>query len=134
MRKWLYNQLINDPVVTAFAPVENILSSGAFNIEAPQQQARLVIIRGEAEALRGPQLGKSWNWGVWCHDVPGSYVAIDDILRHLRISLVDAAPYLDDEWRITACEWLGDSPDLVDPDKTTVVRYGTYRITGRPVG
>lgn len=63
---------------------------------------------------------------VWIHDI-GGYTRIDELMSIVRDSLVgqvsgDGA---------VCCEWNGDSPDLADDARGTLVRNSVYRFAGR---
>jgi hypothetical protein len=67
---------------------------------------------------------RSHSLQAWAHDVPGSYVRIDDVLRKIRASLTSAANAGD----FLEAIWNEDGPDLVDDVFRTVTRYSRYRI------
>jgi hypothetical protein len=65
---------------------------------------------------------------LWVHDDPGSYLRIDNIIANIRQAL-DRQP-VTEAGGITAV-WQGDSGDLADDDKGTIVRTSSYRMVGR---
>lgn len=68
---------------------------------------------------------------VWAHDEPGDYSVIDDLLNRVRIVLtaVEAYQVTDGKW-ISCITWQGDSEDLYDDGPGTIVRNGSYIVTG----
>lgn len=63
---------------------------------------------------------------IWFHDVRG-YTRIDGLMEVVRELLV--GPVVGDE--AVHCDWLGDSPDLADDARGTLVRNSVFRFAGR---
>jgi hypothetical protein len=63
---------------------------------------------------------------IWFHDV-GGYTRIDTLSQVVRELIV--GPVAGDD--AVHCDWLGDSPDLADDGRGTLVRNSVYRFVGR---
>lgn len=61
---------------------------------------------------------------VMVHDLPGSYVRIDEILQILRGLFRDTS---DPSADIIRCNWVDDSEDLRDDVMGTILRWSRYR-------
>jgi hypothetical protein len=66
---------------------------------------------------------------IWIHDEPLGYTRIDNLLTLVRASLEGPVT---SEGGVYA-SWQGDSPDLADDSRGTIVRNSAFRIAGRRV-
>lgn len=135
LRRWLYEQTVSLLAV----PAAKVLEAGAWGLTVPgvdtTPEPPFTIIRGGTYDPRGRQVGRSQRFFLYVHDRQGSYAAnIEPMLLTLANGLPDRAPMNFNGWHITACEFEGTSDDLIDADKSTAMRYGQFRITGRPLG
>lgn len=64
---------------------------------------------------------------IWVHDDPHSYTRIDEILAEVR-AIIEGV--VTDQDGIEAL-WQGDSQDLADDARGTVLRTSSYRLVGR---
>jgi hypothetical protein len=63
---------------------------------------------------------------IWFHDV-GGYTRIDELMVLVREALVGQVSEVD----AVCVEWNGDSGDLADDARGTLVRNSVYRFAGR---
>lgn len=63
---------------------------------------------------------------IWFHDI-GGYTRIDSLMSSVRDALVGPVAAVG----AVHCDWSGDSPDLADDARGTLVRNSTYRFAGR---
>ena len=120
-RFWLYAKLQQNPVAS-------LLPGGVISTmeDAPETRPFAVIRIAQASpAVPGAERSFAT---IWVHDDPGSYINIDTILATLREQLEGPVADLADG---IAARWTGDSPDLADDDRGTVVRNATYELAGR---
>lgn len=138
LREWTYVQVL-DILPDSQITDAKILQAGTYAMNIPgvdtTPEPPFIMMRGGTWDPRGSQLGRSQRFQLWVHDAPGSYTTnIEPILLALADGLPSRAPAVYKGWNITACEFEGTSDDLFDPDKQTAVRYGVFRVTGRPLG
>jgi len=123
-RAWLYQKLSSDPAITAEVGnrIYSTLDMG------PDEKPFLVIRLGESlSEVHSREGGESTTAVIWVDDDPGTYVNIDRILKKIRTCLESGAM---SGQQIQAI-WQGDSQDLSDDARGTVVRNVTYRLVGR---
>ncbi len=138
LRRWLHANVLditpNDKITDA-----KILQAGVWGLTVPNidttPDVPFIIIRAGAVDTRLGLAVAAQRFFVYIHDAPGSYVAnIEPLLLLLGTELPKRAGVRYQGWSITACEYEGQSDDLTDQDKNTIMRYGQFRITGRPLG
>jgi hypothetical protein len=66
---------------------------------------------------------------VWVHDQPQSYTRIDEILPLIRAALEGPIEQAGESGIMV--DWDGDSGDLADDARGTVLRNSSYRLVGR---
>lgn len=91
--------------------------------ETPKAKPFIVV----RMSTKTPDVGDFQDIAIWVHDQPGTYKTIDEILGKIR-DLLDGpitAP------GAIAAIWQGDSNDLADDSRGTVVRVSNYRLAGR---
>jgi hypothetical protein len=115
-RSWLYDVLSSNGGITALVG-DRIYSQ----LETPPEQKPFLVFRITGDVV---DVGPLTDVTVWVHDQPGSYVRIDQILALVRNVLEGPVP----ESGAIAAQWTGNSGDLADPDRRTVMRYSTFRL------
>jgi hypothetical protein len=121
---WLWDLLRGDPEHTNLVSAEQIHHRGTLQ-ETPTERP-FEVLRFENET---PELEEAsfQDVTIWVHDNPGSYMNIDAILRQIRMTL--EGPVTSQEGIMAI--WQGDSPDLFDDERGTIVRNTSYRLVGR---
>ena len=122
-RTWLFSKLSSAVPITDLVPSSRIFQTLE---EAPDERPFMVIRLQDGSSVIPS--GSDQFAQVWVHDQPGSYLRIDTLLALVRETI--DGPVADAEDAIHA-DWRGDSPDLADDARGTIVRYGTYRLVGR---
>jgi hypothetical protein len=104
-------------------PVQ-LYAAGAL-VATPEKKPFIVIRFGNVI----PQVGATFfqDSALWVHDAPGSYVRIESILSILREELEGPVP----DAKGIAVQWLGESEDLADDERKTIVKNAAYRLVGR---
>ena len=122
-RAWVYDKLRLGPAVTSIV-AERIYSSG--ELEAAPKDKPFIVLRFDDET---PEIEEAsfQDVTVWVHDEPGSYVRIDEALSAVRTTLEGPVVAPDGVY----ATWLGDSPDLADDARQTLVRNSAFRLAGR---
>ena len=128
-RMWLRTTLQNFNDLTALIPAGSIYASGQL-VGSPKLKPFIVMHTGSTDVVfndGGAPDVVSNNAVIWVHDEPGSYDLIDEALTQVRRALIGqvAAP------SGIACQWVGDSGELSNPDYGTLTRNGNYRLLGR---
>jgi hypothetical protein len=67
---------------------------------------------------------------VWCHDKPGDYSRIDQMLLRLRALLPTIVGISDSSGSVVDIEWTGDSEDLSDDGHGTIARTASFTVVG----
>lgn len=114
--------------LTALVPEERQYESSA----APSSPSAPYLVHTYQETVPSSTPMKQVRVQVWVHDVPGTYKGINDILDQVRPAIMAAIGPTDTGW-LSEIKWEGDSPDLYDDTTQTIVRYGTYLLTGSGV-
>lgn len=127
MRALMYSVITGAPSLTNLIPAERWIGGGAVD-EPPARP--FAVIRITDSPLSISKAAKP-TVQIWVHDNRGSYTKIDRILEALHAVLIAVEDLEDATSRIACIEWTGDSPDLVDTDYNTNVRYATFSLTGR---
>lgn len=119
-RTWVHQQLTGNLTVTSL--VGNRIY-GTLE-ETPADKPFMVIRMNTTQ----PQIvvAAFQDATIWFHDV-GGYTRIDELMALVRSLLV--GPISEDE--AVSCDWLGDSTDLADDGRGTLVRNSVYRFAGR---
>lgn len=126
-RAWFYEQMADDAGFMALAP-------GGVHASTKLQKAPelkpFLMYRAIAHRPRNrgddEDVTREETFLLFVHDVPGSYVKIDNILEVLRTKYVNRK---DTDNGISRCFWVEDSEDFRDEDMGTILRYA--RITVR---
>lgn len=130
-RSWVFQTLTAHAPTLALIPADQIFGAGG--LQKPPTKKPFIIIKME-DTEPGPFPGVSRNRvGLWAHDEPGDYLAIDGALATAKAALLGAegrtaqvsAP------GAVAARWMGDSGDLADPDLGTIFRTSTYDLHGK---
>jgi hypothetical protein len=126
-RVWVSETAKNSPGVTGIVAEEDIFQSMSVE-EIPDKDHRpfLVLVFENDNPSLGGNVSQQ-RFTAWCHDVPGSYLLIDEVLANLREAFVGQVS----EDKAFCCEWQGDSGDLEDPAMKTIVRTSSYLVTTR---
>jgi hypothetical protein len=124
-RTWLYQKVV------AFVgdKVGNRVFQSLDEDETPDEKPFIVLRFGTdvPEVVNSSEGVQSLTGVIWVHDNPGSYLLIDAILRELREEMAGAVVEADG----ISSDWLGDSPDLADDMRKTIVRNATFQLRGR---
>lgn len=67
---------------------------------------------------------------VWCHDKPGDYFRIDQMVFRLRNLLPTLVGTSDSSGSVVGIEWTGDSEDLTDDGHGTIARTASFTVVG----
>jgi len=124
-RTWIYEQvlaLVGDKVGDRVFQTLN-------EDETPDEKPFIVLrFGGDSPGIVNTSEGaEALTAVVWVHDNPGSYLGIDAILSELREEMTGPVT----EPGGIFSRWLGDSPDLADDMRKTIVRNSTYQLMGR---
>jgi len=98
-----------------------VASSGSLN----NVPARPFVLIRLHNAYRMSNIGKRDIAQVWCHDEPGDYMVVDEMMEHCR----EAIESIVGAGNLCAWEWIEDSVDLKDDDMHTVCRNARYQAT-----
>ena len=129
-RAWFYEQLAEDAGFMATVP-------GGVHASTKLQKAPankpFIMYRAIAHRPRGrgddEDLTREETFLVFVHDVPGSYIKVDEILASLRTKFANLK---DSASGIARCTWLEDSEDFRDEDMGTVLRYARLTVRYLP--
>lgn len=121
LRTWLFNRVSGNSVIT------NLVDDRIFSTldETPETKP-FIVIRMQAIIPEIPT-AMFQDAVVWVHDDPSSYLVIDSILKSLRDDLDGTQPSGDG----IGVTWQGDSVDLSDDMRGTILRTSSYRVAGR---
>ena len=122
-RAWVYDRLRTSTPVTNIVG-DRIYSAG--ELEATPKLKPFMVLRFDTET---PEIEEAsfQDVTVWVHNEPGSYVDIDAALAAIRQTLEGPVAAPDGVY----ATWLGDSPDLADDARQTLVRNSAFRLAGR---
>jgi len=122
VRTWVYERLIDNGYVSALVGTRIYSDLG----ETPDQKP-FIVIRCD---VSNPDIPETMFQDVvlWVEDDPGSYLTIDQILGHIRDDMDGAQVVAPDGVQAI---WQGDSLDLADDTRGTILRTGSYRLVGR---
>jgi hypothetical protein len=123
-RGYVWEKLRADAGLTAIVPVDSVFASGSME-EVPADKPFIVLRFDPATPAIKPAMIQDFS--VWVHDDPGSYARIDQVLGIIRTMLPGPVP---DDGGILI-EWQGDSPELADDIRETIVRNASFRLAGR---
>lgn len=119
-RTWLYEKLFT------VTPITDIVGDRIYGelSETPKDKPFIVFRFNPTQ----PQavVGLFQDVTIWFHDV-GGYTRIDELMKLTRAALVDQVSEPD----AISVEWSGDSGDLADDGRDTLVRNSTFRFAGR---
>lgn len=118
-RTWVYDRLDEDTNIAALVG-DRIYST----LDGSPDERPFIVIRFSGSV---PDVGDFQDVAIWVHDDPGSYVRIDTLLGLIRTKLVGPVAQQD----AVAVVWQGDSPDLADDARGTVVRTASFRMAAR---
>jgi len=116
-RKWLYDK------VTGLALADTYMAG---TLDQTPATKPFIAIRLELESPNSPGLFQDAT--IWVHDSPGSYARIDDIISDLKSGIIGQ---ISDAGAIGAT-WQGNSGDLVDDARGTIVKNVGLRLVGSP--
>jgi hypothetical protein len=122
-RAWAFNRL------TGAQPVTDVVGDriyGMLGEEDTPAQKPFMVLRFNEDVPDVPE-GMFSNLVVWVHDDPLGYTRIDQLLKATRDALEGPVPDPD----AIQADWIGDSPDLADDRRGTVVRNASFRLAGR---
>jgi hypothetical protein len=137
MRSWLYNLIISTTSITDLIPAPAWHSSGDIDPAAEQLAKPFGVIRFLDESSAFTRMSGSPVSQIaqmWVHDVPGSMLLHDAVIKELKdlLTAKDLVPYRDGSGLVIIdIEWNGVSADLYDDGFNTNTRYGACTITGR---
>lgn len=119
-RTWMYQtvkEALSDPEVKVFG-------SGSLP-DTPKVRPFVIITM--STNTRDAAVASQQEVTVWVHDEPGGYTRIDNIITTIRNSVEGPVT---EEGGVFA-HWTGDSDDLSDDGRGTIVRTSTYILAGR---
>jgi hypothetical protein len=128
VRELLYKTITEDPTVIAKVGADFVFQRSGFT-EPPRDGSNLIkrfIVYHANTETGDPTVtahpGTTHIFWVWCHDEPGDYFEIDEVLKAVRRAL--EAVQADDQipWFLEF-RWLETSIDLDDPEMFTICRY-----------
>ena len=128
-RLWARTELQNHGGLTALVPAAQMHAAGSLQ-GAPAAKPFIVISIGVEDVVfnNGDAPEVTTREGViWVHDHPGSYDLIDEALVQVRAALVKQVTGTGG----IACQWVGDSDELSNPDYRTICRNANFRLHGR---
>jgi hypothetical protein len=128
-RTWVYDKLVSETAVTTLVPAPRIFSTLSVD-DTPDVKPFIVIRMGTdrdelAQEDEGHSAG-SHECAIWVHDDPIGYTGIDAVIEAIKDSMRDV-----DGQDVIAARWNGDSGDLADDLRGTVVRTTNFRLDGR---
>ena len=119
--------MINDSALVAMLP-GGIHQTTA--VEHTPAEKPYIIYRqtSDVQYFRGDGRDNNRRKGymIFVHDVPGDYLAIDDIIERLKDLFQDV---VDQANGVTESLWLETSEDLRDDDMGTILKFGRSQIT-----
>jgi len=126
-RAWFYQEMANDVAFMADVPGG---VHGSTSLQKAPEQKPFIMYRAIAHRPRNrgddEDVTREETFLLFVHDVPGSYMKIDDLLAQLRTKYVNRK---DTANGVARCFWVEDSEDFRDEDMGTILRYA--RITVR---
>jgi hypothetical protein len=123
-RRWAYDTIRLDDVISGIMPVTNIHAAGSLN-SIPRVKPFVII--NHAPSFRSNVRTQVGGLVISVHDDPGDYGRIDSILNRIRELFNDAIP---GQPGSTVVEWLNDSTDLADDGYGTIMRQSSFRTVG----
>lgn len=122
IRQTFWQLITTDPDVAAVIPPERWFARGSV-VDTPTTPYGVL-------ADLGTDTGATRQFGVYVHDEPGSYVAIDDVLKLVRRRVESVAQYLGPDGRLVGATHLTTSEDGTDQSNGTGVKNSIYRYLG----
>lgn len=119
-RTWLYEKLLSVTAITDLVD-DRIYSE----LEETPALKPFIVFRFSPTQPQAV-VGMFQDVVIWFHDV-GGYTRIDQLILATRTALVDQVSQQD----AIGIDWSGDSADLADDARQTVVRNSTFRFAGR---
>lgn len=119
-RTELYQALMDHTELQAIVS-GRVFSSGSLN----NVPARPFVLVRMHNAFRLQGFARRDIAQVWCHDEPGDYMVIDEMMAHCKAA-IESIPHAG---QLMAWEWIEDSVDLKDDDMHTVCRNARYQAT-----
>jgi hypothetical protein len=123
-RTWIFTKL------SALVPVTSVVGSRIFqslDLEDTPTDKPFIVCRLDPSVPDIPG-AMFQDLVLWIHDEPGSYLRIDTLIQTIRENL-DGVQVNDPEG--IAVVWQGDSPDMADDLRGTILRTSSYRLAGR---
>lgn len=119
-RTWLYQKM------HATDPITDIVGDRIYTIleETPANKPFIVLRFLPVQPLAVVAMVQDAT--IWFHD-EGGYTRIDQLMKLTRTTLVDQVSEQD----AISVDWSGDSSDLADDSRGTLVRNSVYRFAGR---
>jgi hypothetical protein len=122
-RTYVYQTLQNDAGLTSIVG-HRIYSAGTVE-ETPSRKPFIVLVFEElTPQFEGADIQALT---VWVHDNPGSYLRIGEVLERIRTALVGPVVATNG----VAIRWDGDSRDLADDTRKTIVKTSSYHMANR---
>lgn len=121
MRAKFHSILTNSPELMALLP-GGVREIGSLRSVPTQKPFAVTRFSFEQNRLSG--MAKALYSAVWVHDVPGTYMRIDEALTLVR-RVLEAAP---SDGTFVSASWIENSVDFRDDDMGTIVKYARFRI------
>jgi len=123
-REFIFERLTGD------APLTALVGDRIFGTLEGSPDRPFVVIRFDPSvpAIKGAEVQ---DMTIWVHDEPESYTRIDEILPLIRAALEGPVSIAGENG--IHVDWSGDSQDLSDDARGTILRSSSYRLAGRRV-
>lgn len=119
-RTWLYTKMLSTDEIV------DIVNDRVYTeLDQTPSQKPFIVLRLLPTTPQAV-VGMTQDASIWFHD-EGGYTRIDTLMKLTRAALVDQVSAED----AISVEWTGDSADLADDSRGTLVRNSTFRFAGR---
>lgn len=130
-RSWAFQRLGGSTYIAALPVADRPVFHASGSLQGTPKRKPFVIITFGQELIDrrdADQASVTSNYmTLWVHDVPGDYLRIDSILLACQKELVGQVSI----GSAIAAQWQGNSGDLADDVRGTIVRNSEYRLIGR---
>lgn len=130
VRGLIYDSIVGDSILIGLGINDNSLFQG-HGVDTPSVRPFAVIIFGINDPGPHPQSTTTLHRvTVWVHDQPAAYDRrINPIIKRIRAVISEIRGLSDGNGAtIHQTRWLGDSEDLFDVERDTIVRTTSYTL------
>lgn len=128
LRAIIFQALRADPIIAGHVS-DRIVQRGSWDMkgQAPPEQLPYLVYNMSESVQSGPTSLRATQRYVqlWCHDEPGDYYRIDEILQQAKV-VIEAIPQQD---MFMDARFINQSPDLFDDLLDHIVRYSRFFAT-----